>query len=104
MARRIWRVLPHEPSGRWQVRRDGAVRATKTFGSQSDANEAAREIAEANQPSRVVVHGSDWSVQEREDFGESAVPSYAGTFAGPGDLGLRSEKYLAEHFSRDDAS
>lgn len=102
MARRVWRVSRH--GKRWTVKRDGAVRAMKTFGSKDEARAAATRVARANAPSRVVVHRADGTVQRETEYGETAGLSYAGVFEGPEDLGTQSEKYLAEHFSADGGS
>lgn len=102
MARSVWRVSRYE--GRWKVKRDGAARAMKTFGSKGEARAAAVRVARANPPSRVVVHRADGTVQRETEYGETAGLSYAGVFEGPDDLGTQSEKYLAEHFSTDAGS
>jgi hypothetical protein len=99
MARRVWRVSRRGDS--WQVKRDGATRATKSFATKDEALDAAMELARANSPSRVVLHGVDGTVERETEYGEAAGLSYAGVFEGPDDLGTRSEKYLAEHFSTD---
>jgi hypothetical protein len=101
MARRTWRVTRHEDG--WQVKRDGARRATRTFSKKHDAVEAATRVARGNPPSRVIVHRPDGTVLEHADFGAPEGLSYAGVFEGPSDLGTQSEKYLAEHFSGPDA-
>lgn len=102
MSRRVWRVSRHDDG--WQVKRDGAARATRTFAKQQPAVVAARRLAETHPPSRVVVLRRDGTVKDVIDYGESKGLSYAGVFEGPDDLGTRSEKHLAEHFSQADAA
>lgn len=102
MARQVWRVSRREAG--WRVKRDGAARATRTFGSKRDAVDAARRVASGNAPSRVVIHRADGTVQDHADYGRDGGLSYAGVFDGPSDLGVRSEKYLDERFSHADAS
>lgn len=102
MSRRVWRVSRHDDG--WQVKRDGAARATRTFDRQEAAVSAAKQLAKANPPSRVVVLRRDGTVKGVVDYGESIGLSYAGVFEGPDDLGTRSEKHLAEHFSQADAA
>lgn len=100
MARSVWRVSPLDEG--WQVRRDGASRATAVVETKREAVETAREIAQSHAPSRVMIHRVDGTIQRHVDYGEEAL-SYAGVFEGPNDLGARSEKYLAEVFSEDGA-
>lgn len=102
MTRRVWRVSRRDDG--WQVKRDGAARATRTFAKQQAAVSAARHVAQANAPSRVVVLRRDGTVKGVIDYGESKGLSYAGVFEGPDDLGTRSEKHLAEDFSQADAA
>lgn len=100
MARRTWRVSPRD--GGWQVKRDGAARATRTVEGKGEAVTVARRIARENAPSRVIIHRADGTVQAHSDYGDDEQLSYAGVFDGPTDLGVRSEKYLAERFSEAD--
>lgn len=102
MARRVWRVGYRAAS--WQVKRDGATRATKSFATKDEARHAAIELARANSPSRVVIQRVDGTVERELEYGEAAGLSYAGVFDGPDDLGTQSEKHLAEHFSTDGGS
>lgn len=102
MVRRVWRVTRRAAS--WQVKRDGATRATKSFATKDEARDAAIEVARANSPSRVVIHRVDGTVERELEYGETAGLGYAGVFEGPDDLGTQSEKYLAEHFSTDGRS
>lgn len=97
MSRRVWRVSCQD--GSWQVRRDGATRATRISADKPTAVTAAKQVARSNAPSRVVVHRADGSVEDQTDYGASGGLSYAGVFDGPEDLGTRSEKHLAEHFA-----
>lgn len=102
MARRVWRVSRRAKT--WQLKRDGAMRATKSFAKKEDARAAGIKLARANPPSRVVIHRADGTVERETEYGEAAGLSYAGVFEGPDDLGTQSEKYLAEHFSNDGGS
>lgn len=100
MTRHVWRVTRHDD--RWQVRRDGAARATRTFDRKQAAVAAGRSLARDNAPSRLVVHGLDGRITDHADFGYEGL-SYAGIVDGPEDLGSQSEKYLAEKFTQADA-
>lgn len=64
-------VVPHD--GEWQVKGEGASRATKTFDRQSDAIDFARSIA-MNQSSELFVHGRDGRIRERSSFGNDPYP------------------------------
>lgn len=102
MSRPVWRVS--QRGGAWQVRRDGAARATRSFPEKQAAVAAARRVARSNAPSRVVIHRPDGTVEDGTDYDGSNGLSYAGVFDGPEDLGTRSEKHLAELFAHPDAS
>lgn len=66
-ARRTWHVLPHDRG--WQVRADGAKRATAVMARKNEAQRRARELARRNEPSQVVVHKTDGSVQRQNTYG-----------------------------------
>ena len=53
--------------GKWSVRRAGAARAFRTFDTQEEAIEVAREQARREQ-SEVYVHGRDGRIRERSTY------------------------------------
>jgi hypothetical protein len=84
MARRIYRIARSQ--GRWNVTRDGDLVAT------ADLPEAAQEIAEqqarTDQPSLVVLHAEDGTVQRQWTHGDDAdaTPDSPGPEAFPGTI------------------
>lgn len=71
MGRRGQHVIPS--GGKWAVRRAGAARASKTFATQGEAIEHARNLAK-NQQTELYVHGRDWKIRERSSFGSDPNP------------------------------
>jgi hypothetical protein len=66
------RVYHIEPKGEdWQVRKDGSERASGAYGTKKEAIAAGRELAQKHEPSRLVIHGGDGSVQRDHSYGES---------------------------------
>lgn len=64
-------VVPREDG--WAVRKEGATRASKTFDTQADAIEYARQQAK-NSKSELFVHGRDGTIRERSSFGNDPNP------------------------------
>lgn len=71
MARRGQHVVP--AGDRWAVRKAGSARSTKTFKTQSDAVDHAREIAR-NQGTELYIHGRDGKIRERDSYGRDPHP------------------------------
>lgn len=62
------------PNGdRWSVRRAGASKASRTFDTQGEAIERAREIAQ-NQATELFIHGRDGRIRERNSYGNDNFP------------------------------
>ena len=65
-------VVPNKKGG-WDVKAEGAERATKNLPTQQEAVEAARQIAR-NQRSELVVHGKDGRIRARDSYGRDPYP------------------------------
>ena len=52
----------------WRVVLEGAESAFNSFGSLKEAADAARKLAIASKPSRVILHASDGSVRAEKAF------------------------------------
>lgn len=65
-------VVPND--GKWQVRKSGAVRATGTYPTQSEAIARGRELAR-NQRSVLYIHGTDGRIRERISYDAGPPPS-----------------------------
>ncbi|MBR0514259.1 MAG: DUF2188 domain-containing protein [Clostridia bacterium] len=65
-------VTPH-PKGGWQVKREGARRATVRTNTQSEAIDIARSISR-NQKAELFVHGRNSQIRERDSHGHDPYP------------------------------
>lgn len=64
-------VVPR--NGGWAVRREGSDRITSQHDTQSEAYDAAREIAR-NQRTELYLHGRNGQIRARESFGNDPCP------------------------------
>jgi hypothetical protein len=64
-------VVPAD--GEWGVRGEGNSRLTSVHENQSEAIEAARDIAR-NQQSELFVHGRNGQIRERDSYGNDPFP------------------------------
>ena len=64
-------VVPHEDG--WAVRGAGNDRATSVHGTQAQAIDRARSIAQ-NQGSELLIHGRDGRIRERDSHGSDPFP------------------------------
>ncbi len=71
MAGRNQHVVPHAAG--WAVKGAGASKATSVHGTQYEAIEAARGIAQ-NQQSEMLIHGRNGQIRERDSFGNDPFP------------------------------
>ncbi len=68
-------VVPHKSSGGsdWQVKREGAQRASGTYSTQAAAENAGREIAR-NSSSEFYLHNREGAIRERDSYGNDPFP------------------------------
>ena len=64
-------VVPH-PDG-WAVKPEGGQRSSSVHGTQRQAIDRAREIAE-NQGTELFIHGRDGRIRERDSHGPDPFP------------------------------
>lgn len=64
-------VTPH--GGQWQVKRENAVRATKTFDTQKEAIVYGRNIAK-HQKSELVIHDRHGRIRDKDSYGNDPCP------------------------------
>ena len=64
-------VVPKDKG--WAVQRAGSSRATRVFKRQSDAIEAAKQIAR-NQGTELVIHRRDGRIREKNSYGNDPFP------------------------------
>jgi hypothetical protein len=68
LGRHVYRVTP-EPEGRWIVAKEGEGQPRGSRPSRQQAVDFARELAEADQPSKIVVEGRDGTLADERIFG-----------------------------------
>ncbi len=70
MARAVYRVVPN--GTQWQVKKDGVV--LSTHNTKAAAIEAGRTFAKSNQPSQLVVHRADGTIETEYTYGDDPYP------------------------------
>lgn len=71
MSNKNQHVVPHDNG--WAVRGAGNDRATSVHGTQAEAIQRGREIAQNNN-SELFVHGRNGQIRERDSFGKDPFP------------------------------
>lgn len=66
--RTVYHLMPHDKG--WQVRKAGKNRAEKTFEKKRPARDYARDLADSNHPSQLVIHRTDGTIQTVHTYGE----------------------------------
>ena len=64
-------VVPN--AGTWQVKREGASKATKSFNTQQEAINYARDIAK-NQQSELIIHRRNGTIRDKDSYGNDPCP------------------------------
>lgn len=64
-------VTPHEDG--WQVRREGADRASSVHGTQAEAESAGRSTAR-REGTEFLLHGRDGQIRDRDSYGNDPYP------------------------------
>lgn len=65
-------VIPHNAKG-WATKRQNADHVSSTHGTQSEAIEFAREIAQ-REHLEVFIHRSDGTIRDRDSYGKDPFP------------------------------
>lgn len=72
MKRTIYRVKLCD--GGWEVRRDGAERASRLFETKEPAVEYGIDVARKNQPSQLVIYLASGEFEEERTYGNDPYP------------------------------
>jgi poly(hydroxyalkanoate) granule-associated protein len=67
-GRAVYHVVPHE--GGWAVKREGDAQAMSVHDTKAPALERARELARASEPSQLVIHRKDGTIQDSATYGD----------------------------------
>lgn len=70
MARKVFHVVPYGTN--WQLKHNGKVLSDHTL--KSAAIEAGRRYAIANQPSQLVIHKADGTIETEHTYGSDPYP------------------------------
>ena len=65
-------VVPNKEGG-WSVRKTGAAKVTKSFGSRQEAIRYARRLA-MRQSSEIYIHGKDGTIRDADSYGSDPFP------------------------------
>jgi hypothetical protein len=63
----VW-VQPHPKDDRWQVKREGASRASRVFDTQDEAESFGRQLAKRDK-AELVMAGRDGTVRDKRSYG-----------------------------------
>lgn len=70
MARNIVRVLPHERE--WEITLNKSREAI--YGVKATAIDKAVELAKKNQPSQLLIHRADGTIEDERTYGDDPYP------------------------------
>jgi len=74
-ARTIYHVVYDSDEQHWEVKRQGAERASFVFETKEEAIEKARAVAKNNKPSQVIVHKKDGVIETEWTYGDDPASS-----------------------------
>jgi uncharacterized protein YdaT len=64
--RKVYHVAPSDD--RWEVKAEGAQRATKLTDTKKEALAAAKDLAKNQKPSQVIIHKMDGTIQTEHTY------------------------------------
>ena len=73
MALDTHRILPNSSRGGWDIKRDGASRASGHYDTKREAIDAGR-IMSRNQGTELAIHGRNGQIQQRDSHGNDPFP------------------------------
>ncbi|MDD3232619.1 MAG: DUF2188 domain-containing protein [Candidatus Methanomethylophilus sp.] len=62
---KIWHITKRAEDGKWQIKAEGALRATKLFNTKTEAEEYVKTLKANNEGSRIVSHKKDGKYQKK---------------------------------------
>lgn len=72
--RKTYHLVYTKESKQWKVEIEGASRASSVHENKKSALDAARELARNQQPSQLVVHNMDGTIQTEYTYGDDPKP------------------------------
>ncbi len=64
-TKKVWHITKRTDDNLWQVKAEGAQKATRTFTTKKEAEEFVKTLKSNNEGSRVVSHKKDGSFQKK---------------------------------------
>jgi uncharacterized protein YdaT len=71
--KRDYHVVPNKDRGGWDVKREGAERASSHYDRKTDAMDRGRDLARTNR-TELVEHGKDGRIQDSDSYGRDPFP------------------------------
>ncbi|MDR2845982.1 MAG: DUF2188 domain-containing protein [Candidatus Methanoplasma sp.] len=62
---KVWHITKREDDGKWQVKAEGAEKATKLFRTKAEAEEYVKTLKNNNEGSRVISHKKTGEFQKK---------------------------------------
>lgn len=72
MDRTVYWVSPHDDG--WQVKREGAERASEVFATKRPAIDRGAELAQADMPSQLKIQREDGTIEGERTYGDDPHP------------------------------
>ena len=74
MPDRTRRHVTKRPDGKWQVKEEGAERASAVTDTKEEAIDRGRQISKSDPNSQLIIHKGDGSFQEERTYGNDPFP------------------------------
>ncbi len=74
MTKRTKYHVTKRPDGRWQVKAEGASRASAVTGTKDEATRRGRELGRSKPLGQVIIHKSDGKIQTEHTYGRDPYP------------------------------
>lgn len=73
MERKKYHITPTKPEG-WKIKGQGGSRAIKLFDTKEKAIKIGRKIAKSEQPSQLIIHKKDGTIQTEYTYSKDPHP------------------------------
>ncbi|MFO8008317.1 MAG: DUF2188 domain-containing protein [Candidatus Brocadiia bacterium] len=74
MAKRKRYYVNPRPDGKWEVKAEGASRASSVHDRKQDAVQQGRQIARRHRPSQLIIKKQDGTIQAEYTYGKDPYP------------------------------
>jgi len=64
-SNKVWHITKRDEDGKWQIKAEGATKATKLFNTKAEAEEYVKTLKSNNEGSRVVKHKKTGEFQKK---------------------------------------